>query len=446
MAIIVDTNPSAKHAAFNEVLWKVISNRYDATANPQTATIHANSGGKLRVTIVGHGFLNGDTVTGAGFSDSDLNGIVTISFVSVNEFDVDSITWEAGFATDLGGTWTRTNTNFQIKIEVKNTSDVVQETSYIDADSDDKFSKDVSGIIQNQLSDDVDSNGTSRIVTTNSNSYFQYKLTFTEIFDDSSGQSKDGQYLDVDDLSGDDIIGYNMALQDSESFADYLMSTSPVGAFLRTFPAIWKVTTAAEIQLSFLTSEAAVYCDVARYNSAGAKIDDVRIPSSGTVTVVGGRCILTLAASIFTSTVNYITVKINNAATTLISETLTLYVDRQSAKDTIIWFKNHLGGFDQYTYKNIIKQNIIAKNNFKTDRIKQTLKVKQYERWKLTGQSEHEDTLLFLRELQESDKHYYFDLSTLEEVYLIPSKYKITTIDLEQPEAEFEIEDRMLNS
>ncbi len=443
MALTVDTNPSAKHAAFNEVLWKVESDRDNAEATAVTGT--ADSGGFVQFTTAyPHNYEVKDCIIPSGFSHVPNGSRYQVTAKGASTVTI-NLAYDAAYSGDTG-TITRNNTNFQVKMELKNAAGVVQETSYIDADNADKYSKDVSGIIQNQLSDDVDSIGTSQIVTTNSNSYFQYKLTYTEIFDDSNGQSQEADTLNINDLSAEDIIGYNIALQDGESLTDFIMSTSPVGSFLKTFPSIWKVTTAAEIQLSFLTSETAVYCDVARYNSAGAKIDDVRIPAAGTVTVVGGRCILTLAAAIFTSAVNYITVKINNAATTLISETLTLYVDRQGAKDTIIWFKTHLGGFDQYTYKDVIKQNVIQKNSYKTDRIKKTLKVSQYERWKLTGQSEHEDTLLFLRELQESDKHYYFDLSTLEEVYLIPSKYKIETIDLEQPEAEFEIEDRMLNS
>lgn len=232
MTITKNTVPAdAKHPAFNEVLWKVTSDRYDATTNAATILSVADQGGYCRYTASAtHGFSVGDIMIGSGFDPQVTYNVVQVitNISAVNVFDTG-----VAFVGDDTGTITRRNNNFKMQLEIKDGSDVIA-TMFATAEDTDKFAFDIQHVLQahilsntNEGTDVVTLGGTNTIISpATQNGVFDYNLEFTDIFDDENDTSKDGSVLAVTLIEDRNMIAYNIVMQegeifDTDTFTDY---------------------------------------------------------------------------------------------------------------------------------------------------------------------------------------------------------------------------------
>ncbi len=448
MAITLVTAPGYyKLAAFNPIEFTYSSDRYAGTEASITPTGHADNGSSfIRVTYNSHGYIVGDVITGAGFSDSSLNIAATITAKTSNTFDLD-IAWEAGFATDLGGTWTRTNDNFMMRCQVKNVGGSVIDTLYVDPNTSDQFVFDVAETLKTQLSETILALATTALTSSNTGSYFVFSLTLTELFDDAGGQQKSGDSANETLISGQAMTAYNMVTRDTESVeTTFTFYNAGSKQFLTDMPVSYRARIGTYLQLSFLSAEDDYYSKVTQYWRDGSAATETRIPAAATVSDTGGRAIIPLPAAYFTAAVDYITVKVYDSDDNQMNATLTIYVDPITYQDhTHIMFKNHLGGFDTYTFIDCDVVDSPDNQLHKSSGTEKTFYVDPKRTYQLIGAYETNEVLTWLHELYNSKVVYRIDGTSLARVNIIPGSYILETHDMIQPVVQIKDQPLTLN-
>jgi len=115
MALTIDEQPNQIAPAYNENIWKVISDRDDPISEA-VGVVSDDGGGFTEYTISsgpGHGILVGDILTGSGFSESTYNVIQTVTGVSGSNVITDVV-----FVANDSGTLTRNNNGFQVLAQI----------------------------------------------------------------------------------------------------------------------------------------------------------------------------------------------------------------------------------------------------------------------------------------------------------------------------------------
>jgi len=444
--ISIHTNPAnAIHPAFDSVSWSFADDRYDLSSNPQTASAHANSSDILRVTITGHGYRTGDIITGAGFSDSALNVIINITAITADDFDT-PITWEANFATDLGGTWTRTNNNFQLKIALYSgtTPTTLIGTTYAEADDNGYFNFDLSNILQTQLSYACWSSLLSSYYVFSDGTGitdFAYCFYVYDQFDDENGLLKTVDNELIDDISGDDLYAIN-ACTHRENFADFICSDD-TGKFLTTRPENTYFLKDDYLQFSLITKTALTYMKIICYPGAVETIY-TEIGEGGLPR--GVRGFLYLLNSVI-SGYDYFTVTCyDDSDDSAITETLTFKVDNRDYRQvTTLFFENHLGGIDTYSFIDrtaVINGERVNYYNQTTESTAQFDPSKEYE---LIGKYETHEMLEWLEELYNSHRIFMIVDTDIYEVNVTSNEHPTEGIDLFQPTIKIKCQPTVIN-
>jgi hypothetical protein len=440
MAISNTVSPAAMHPAYNPVLWSFTSNRYQSNASTVTGVANVGDGFCTFTTSSPHGFVVGDFVTGSTFTPYTMFNVTKMEVTGVASITVTTnLVWTTAMATDTG-ILTRNNDSFQLKCEIK-VNGVVIGTKYVEADNTGTFTVDISGILQSQLSEDILALATTALTTTNANSVCHYTLVLTEQYENASNLMQDKDTLTIADLSSADILAYNWAKQDDETFADYICVGSD-DKFLTDILNNSKVLHTDYLQFSFITTVAAVYGYQGRDGSSYS-----RIPAAGSVTPVHGRCILPIPANLIESANTYITVVIkNNADDSVISETKTLYVDhRDYYKVSTLMFKNHYGAFDTYSF---IDRTIYINNKrdlYFDETTEKTHYIDANETWELKGRYETTSMLTWLQELYTAKVVYLIEDTALTRVNIVSTKNTVEDRDPFQPVIEIKKQPLKLN-
>lgn len=436
MAITLVSAPAyCRMAAFDAQEFTYSSDRYSSSEAGITASGHADNGSSfIRVTYASHGYIVGDVITGAGFSDASLNVVATITAKAANTFDL-NIAWEAGFATDLGGTWTRTNNNFMLRCQVKDSTGAVVDTLYVDANTSDQFVFDPALTLRALLTETILLLTATDPASNNAGSYYQFTLTLTELFDDEDGLQKSGDSGNETVIGGADMIMYNMVLRTGEAMqADYIMNSSAKGKFLTSYPTTYRTRVGAYHQLSYLTDDNVGYAKIIQHWRDGSAATETRIPSVGGIVDVGGRGIVPVPGSYITAAVSYIEVQVFDGSDNQVNDTFTIYVDPNDySYKTHLMFKNHLGGFDTYTF---IDRDVIDKpemQRHKSSGTEKTFYVDPERTYQLIGPYETNAVLTWLHELYNSKVVYRIDGTSLVRVNIIPDSFILETFDLAQP-------------
>lgn len=331
--------------------------------------------------------------------------------------------------------------NFLMKCEVKDSAGTVVDTLYVDDDGSGNFIFDVAPSLQAQVSETILALTVTALTTTNSGSYFQFKLTLTEIYDDEDGLPMSGATLDVTQIGGVDMVAYNAVNRPGENF-----TTIPSGKsvnWLTDMPSGYLAALGQPMQLSLFTTEAAIYGKIQTILKVGSG-SSVKVPGSGTVTPVKNRCILPIPGTYFTNTVKQLIVSIHDGSDTLVSPELTINVGNVSDGITL-FFKNHKGGFDSYTFSYFDMVDSPKVTTHKTAGVKKTFHVEPETIYDLYGKFESNAVLLWLSELYNSKSVYMVSDTTLVQVNIIPGNYDLGGWDLSRPRVRIEIQPLELN-
>jgi hypothetical protein len=354
---------------------------------------------------------------------------------------------QAAFET-LQWTFTSNNSgedNFLMKCEVKNAAGTVIDTLYVDNDGSGNFIFDVGPSLRAQLTETILTLATTALTTTNSGSYFQYTLKLTEIYDDVDGLPMEGSTLTVSQLGGQDMYAYNFVYRDAEAYSDFFMSNGSYRKFLTTLPSSYQAAVGQYMQLAFITSESGVYGKIQQFNKSGGGTS-TKVPSSGTVTPVGYRCILPIPAAYFVTTNAYLIVSIHLASNARISEELRINIGGGCADTGVcLLFKNHLGAFDTYTFMDYERVDSPKLSTYKSSGTKKTLYVEPQTQYDLYGRYESNPVLLWLSELYNSKVVYMVSGTSLVRVNVLSGSYDLGGWDLGKPKVRIEIQPLELN-
>jgi len=115
MAITIEVSPNKFEPVFRNIPInvEVSSDQFGSDVFVATS-VGDNGGGKCRITIGSHNVLNNGVVTGTGFSVTEYNVRHTVTGIGATFIDTD-----IDFNGGSSGTITRTNDNFQIRMEVR---------------------------------------------------------------------------------------------------------------------------------------------------------------------------------------------------------------------------------------------------------------------------------------------------------------------------------------
>lgn len=333
--------------------------------------------------------------------------------------------------------------NFLMKCEVKDSAGTVVDTLYVDDDGSGNFIFDVAPSLQAQVSETILAPTVADLTTTNTGSYFQFKLTLTEIYDDSEGLPKAGDTLDVTQIGEVDMVAYNAVNRPGENFV-----TIPSGKtvnWLTDMPSGYIAALGQPMQLSLFTTEAAIYGKIQTVLKAGSGTS-VKVPGSGTVSPVKQRCILPVPGEYFTNTVKQLIIGIYDGSDNLVSPELTINVGNVSAADGItLFFKNHKGGFDSYTFTDFDMVDSPRGVTYKAAGVKKTFHVEPETVYDLYGKFESNAVLSWLSELYNSKSVYMVSGTSLVQVNILSGSYDLGGWDLSRPRVRIEIQPLELN-
>jgi hypothetical protein len=432
MAITSVSSPADWHPAFNPVVYTFSSYRYTGVEGPKTATVHADNGsGFLRVTIAAHGWVVGDRIDGAGFTDAFLNVAATITAKTASTFDLD-IVWDAGFAADLGGTWTRNDQSFQMKCDVY-IGAVKVASKYADPNAADQFVFSIENILQAYLTGDIIALGTFQLVTSNVKSGFEYYIILTEQNEDVNGLIVDFDTLTLDRITGNLIHCWNVAMQDvADLETTYWMDTDGTGDFLTNRPLRSIAHTDEYLQLSFFTSADPIYAVVEKWTGGSGvsyRTPVVTLSMTGT----GFRAVLAITPSQLGG--DRIVVKIKNAADAQLGPSIEILMDaRHTSQETTLMWRNNLGGYDSYTFvKRSKSARVERKTRMNISQVEQVHWIEGREEWDLEGRTELPDAIAWLFDLYASPEVYLVDGTTLREVIVTSMNNILEQDDFMQP-------------
>jgi hypothetical protein len=433
------------HPAYNAVTWSFTSDHYQPGQAYSVATVD-NNGGFTRFNQVAASPapLVGDYITGSTFTNTLFN-VTKMLVTGVSSGAITTnLAWVTGMATDTG-TITNDNDSFQLKCEVQ-VGGVTIGTKYAEADSTTVFTFDISGILQSQLTEDILALATTALTTNNTGSVCHYTLIVTEQYEDATNLIHDEDHLDITTIGGADILAYNWAKQDDETFADYIL----VGAddkFLTDRPDSSILLHTDYMQLSFITTTAEVFAYIRQY-AVGGSMNDFTIPAASHVDVIHGRAIIPLTVSTINGAGSYLTVVLKNGATgsAVISETRTFYVDhKEYYKVSTLMFKNHYGAFDTYSF---IDRTIYINNKrdlYFDETTEKTHYIDVNETWELKGRYETTAMLTWLQELYTSKVIYLIEGTALTRVNITSTKNTVEDRDPFQPVIEIKKQPLKLN-
>ncbi len=227
MSVTVIDNPSANHPVFNPVEYAATSDR-NSTAS-FTATISDN-GGFVKFSAGGMTLKVDDVVTCTGYSDNEVNTDVKVVSVVAGTSFTSNLVWDS-FTSGASGTVTVNNRNLFVQVSVL-------ESAVVKAVKDIKplsgtFLVDIAKILQGLVTyDKVNTAGITLQSPATAGSAIVYTLTFQDFWTDIFGNSYSDTAVSVSTIGGDAIIGFNMALNGGQLFADYVCSVATPGEFL----------------------------------------------------------------------------------------------------------------------------------------------------------------------------------------------------------------------
>lgn len=295
------------------------------SARVTIASVTDAGGGDITVnTGSAHGYSSGDIISVEETTNYN-NAHKVVSVGSPTSFNIT----QSYVATDTG--YTRKGTIKATKIQRVGVA----------------FSFDVSGVIESQLSYNIEAltGASPRIVNQNDASCKHFALVITEQHDDINGL-----LTSFDDILSKKKIGINAALQHEETqdFDNYLITAtaSTTKKFLTDSPRSIYVKNDKWVQISFLfDGNQNIKVRLRRYLSGLYSDDD-----SANYQIVGKRGIIMVKLP---TAYDYSQIFLINASNQQISEKITVYPDTY-CEGVKAWFMNRKGGFDTYEFTGML--------------------------------------------------------------------------------------------
>jgi len=453
MAITIESNPGILHALYgNGTQFKVSTDRVMGTSDTATIT-SATDPGAVHITFytsAAHGFSVGDIVT-LDTTVSGYDGVHEITTIpTTTSFHISGT-----YSATATGTAIVNNYNFKIKCEIQDsTGATVYATKYIypvTESGSQYFYLDLDNILKSLVDSEHQSFAFNAYVKTGLSCNVIYDVKFTEVFDDEDGASKTGSYL----VSSGNTVCNNMT-------ADYTPADFEIQdgdeRFLTDSPRL-EITTAEEMQLHANMSD--VYQVKVTYEM-GANPGDTQVvqwyPSAASSTRPDEQRLIIPINQAFLDTAEGTTrfATCYQFALTLydvvggadsgnpLSETLTFYKKSADCNRITVQFLNHLGGFDNFTFKNQYPITTrVEREMYKSAGVDRQRNV-QAKRKRLLISDWLNDTYLdFAEQLLTSPEVYLLEDSEWKPVNIITSEMKKRSNDLIN--LEIEIEGQELN-
>ena len=370
MSVTVIDNPSANHPVFNPVEYEVTSDR-NSTAS-FTATISDN-GGFVKFSAGGMTLKVDDVVTCTGYSDNEVNTDVKVVSVVAGTSFTSNLVWDS-FTSGASGTVTVNNRNLFVQVSVL-------ESAVVKAVKDIKplsgtFLVDIAKILQGLVTyDKVNTAGITLQSPATAGSAIVYTLTFQDIWTDIFGNSYSDTAVAVPTIGGDAIIGFNMALNGAQLFADYVCSVATPGEFL-TVKKDPNNHVDEVCQLAFITEDATVKIKYTLRNYNGSTTGPI---TSAALTINNNRGIILIDGALFPVTAETMEIRVveDSVDEFIMSETLTVSQRLKCLNGARVEWKNLLGGFDTYTFpeyenKQVNKVQSYQNTTWNTAQIKNT--------------------------------------------------------------------------
>ena len=396
MSVTVIDNPSANHPVFNPVEYEVTSDR-NSTAS-FTATISDN-GGFVKFSAGGMTLKVDDVVTCTGYSDNEVNTDVKVVSVVAGTSFTSNLVWDS-FTSGASGTVTVNNRNIFVQVSVL-------ESAVVKAVKDIKplsgtFLVDIAKILQGLVTyDKVNTAGITLQSPATAGSAIVYTLTFQDFWTDIFGNSYSDTAVSVSTIGGDAIIGFNMALNGAQLFADYVCSVATPGEFLTVKKDPEKHVDEV-CQLAFLTEAASVQVRYTLNNYNGSTTGPT---DTATLTINNNRGIVLIDGTLFPVTAETIEILIvdTTPAGAAMSETITISQRLKCLNGARVEWKNLLGGFDAYTFPEYENKQAVKAQSYQNTEWN-TAQVKNTQTKKVIGKFSDPDTLDWLSEILTSRK------------------------------------------
>ncbi len=334
---------------------EVTSDQFGSQSFAVTAV--ANNGGKCEYTVGTHQVISGGVITGSAFSEATYNSRQNVTAVTAT-----TVRTDLDFVSDVTGTITRTNDEFQIRAEIKKGSTIIGEKVAF-AITGDVFRVNVANILSAELNfDNFAVGGSDVIIDPTPGSLILYTVKFIEEFNDAAGERKTGQ--NFTSLVKQALNATRQYL-DNQTLDAFVLDSAPnlTGRFLTNAPLTRKIALDEEAQMSFIFDLAgSVRLFWERHTAAGLFDTGSEIE-----TVVDDfRCTAVINDTLFdVATLPNITelrVHLINSIAQTISEERIFKIDRRCyAHPVRFWWLNALGDWDQYTFTGNRKETITTK-------------------------------------------------------------------------------------
>lgn len=394
MSVTITVEPAAMHAAFNPVEWTATSDRSGSTQ--YTPLTPADSGGFAKFTQAGHVYAVNDVLTLTGFSVDAMNTDVLVTAKDATTFTT-NLVWSSSPSYAVAGTVTMNNQNLIITVSLF-VSSVLKAVKDVKDFS--GFNFDISKILQGLVTyDEIDTAGADVQSPASSGSSVTYTLSLQDKWTDKFGNNYSDTPLTKTTIGGATIVAFNMALNDSQVIADYIMATGPVQEFLTVNKTIY-IHEDETYQLAFITTEANVKLRTESYATIGGAPLQV---DAGAVAINNNRGMILIDVGLFPTTKVQMDVMLLDGASGLISEAITFLRRTKCVDGARLEWKNLLGGFDAYTFVEIEDMQSAKVQNYQNT-IWQTAQARNTQRTKLIGEFSPPETLDWLSQIITSRK------------------------------------------
>jgi len=400
MSVTVIDNPSANHPVFNPVEYEVTSDRTGAEVHGGvSATSDGGSPAYCKFTVT-HAYVVDDVLEATGFSVDAMNTDLVVTSIATTVSFVTNLLWDASYAAPVAGALALNNRNIFVQVSVL-------ESAVVKAVKDIKplsgtFLVDIAKILQGLVTyDKVNTAGITLQSPATAGSAIVYTLTFQDFWTDIFGNSYSDTAVSVSTIGGDAIIGFNMALNGAQLFADYVCSVATPGEFLTVKKDPEKHVDEV-CQLAFLTEAASVQVRYTLNNYNGSTTGPT---DTATLTINNNRGIVLIDGTLFPVTAETIEILIvdTTPAGAAMSETITISQRLKCLNGARVEWKNLLGGFDAYTFPEYENKQAVKAQSYQNTEWN-TAQVKNTQTKKVIGKFSDPDTLDWLSEILTSRK------------------------------------------
>ena len=400
MSVTVTVTPDANHAVFNPVEWAATSDR-DGTdvQGAVTPTADAATSTYVEYIIAGHTYVVDDVLEATEYTADGLNTDMVVTSVVAGTSFVTNLLWSATYA-GLSGKLELNNRNIFVRIWVYVSGAIVATKDVKPLSG--VYTANISKILQGLVTyDKVDTAGAIGQSPAVAGSKIIYSLFFNDFWTDIFGNSYSDAAVAVPTIGGDAIIGFNMALNGGQLFADYVCSVATPGEFLTVKKDPEKHVDEV-CQLAFLTEAASVQVRYTLNNYNGSTTGPT---DTATLTINNNRGIVLIDGTLFPVTAETIEILIvdTTPAGAAMSETITISQRLKCLNGARVEWKNLLGGFDAYTFPEYENKQAVKAQSYQNTEWN-TAQVKNTQTKKVIGKFSDPDTLDWLSEILTSRK------------------------------------------